>query len=101
MKSKPIKLIKSLLICGVKYQVKYESLGGQGIDGYCNGRDKVIVIDKDVTKNHKDFYETILHEMSHAVFEESSLRQTSIDPDLEEIIVDQIAKAIYLNLLRG
>jgi len=67
----------------------------ENCDGLCKVVDKIIYIKEN---NDSDYFNSVLlHEIGHAVFWESSIGQTSVSHDLEEIIVDQIAKALVKN----
>ncbi len=65
---------------------------GSNCDGLCLGDKKEIYIkdqESDEYLNH-----VMLHEICHAILHESGMGETSLPIDLEEIIVDQIAKTL-------
>ena len=90
---------KQLIILGTIYKIKFEDLSSIGAYGECNWKEKVIRLDNECKKDYALYMKVLIHELSHAVFEEAALHQTSIHPDIEEIIVEQIANAVYDNLL--
>lgn len=49
------------------------------------------------TDNHKLYLQTLLHEFGHCVLHEAALDETSVADDVQEIIVEQIAKALVNN----
>jgi len=67
----------------------------EGAHGICKSEEKIIQINE--TDNIKLFVQTLLHELCHAVFSESAIHETSVHEDVEEIIVEQISKAIVAN----
>lgn len=86
---------RSILIFGQKYVLKADSkLPTRHLDGECCKETHTITYDP--TLKGDKLAETILHEMFHAVFEEVSLAQ-AISPELEEICVDTMAKAVARN----
>lgn len=86
---------KSIHIFGQKYVLKPDSrLSSRHLDGeYCK-ESHTITYDPKLKGDR--LTETILHEMFHAVFQEVSLAQ-AITPEIEEICVDTLAKAIAKN----
>jgi len=70
---------------------KVKGLKDQGALGLYFPADSSIHFDESLLSQPIVFWETILHEFGHAVWDMSSLSQTSIPLDLQEIIVDQIA----------
>ncbi len=68
-----------------------KGLKNEGTLGLYFPADSSIHFDESLLKSPDLFWETILHEFGHAVWDFSSLCQTSIPLDLQEIIVDQIA----------
>lgn len=79
-------------IFGNKYRIKHIDISKSGTDGLCCHENKVIVIDKSLKGD--EYSATLLHELGHAMFYSISLHQTSISPDLEEIIVENFSKMI-------
>ncbi len=62
------------------------------VHGWCDKEKKTISIDAD--EKGDDFVDTFIHEFCHAVFREAGMGQTSLHEDLEEIVVNQLAKCI-------
>ena len=90
-----MKLPKNLYVFGEKYSLKrVKGLAAKGICGEVNRDTKEIIIDSNLKGS--ELHETIIHEVGHCVFHEVSLYQ-SISHDLEEVIVDTIAKALAKN----
>src|SRR5690606_1444145 len=87
---------KSLLVFGTRYSVRAikDLAHNNGILGFCDKRKKQIGIDAGLTPRQQ--VETLLHELAHAVFHEVALDQ-AISHGLEEVTVENIAKAIYQN----
>ena len=86
---------KSMHVYGQKYRLKrLKSLNKRGLDGELDKELRTISIDHSLEGN--EYMEAIIHELGHAIFHECSLYQ-SISPDLEEVIVDLMAKAIVKN----
>ena len=83
---------KSLKIFGLKFKVKVAPLGG--ILGLCDRATSTIYIEEAQTDTDK--MHTLLHEIGHAVFGRVGLVQ-GISPELEEVIVENIATALVEN----
>lgn len=83
-----------MLGVGYKIQITKDLKGDDGgrIHGWCDVHTKVISIDSLDTGDV--FVSTLIHEINHAVLHESGVGQTSLHSDVEEIIVEQIAKVI-------
>lgn len=80
-------------IFGKKYKVKNSNiLKDHGIEGLCDGEKSTILI----STHSQEPIQTLLHEIGHAVFERTGLCQ-AINPELEEIVVENIARAIADN----
>ena len=58
-----------------------------------------IFIDEEALEDPKEFYTTLIHELGHAVFHEGSILQAGIPKEVEEILVDQISKVVYSEVL--
>lgn len=88
---------KTVMVLGVKYNVKVMTaviFNGEEMSGICDRFDKVISLSKRQNKTKKLMLQTFFHELGHAIFYESSLIQTSISHDLEEMIVDIFSKVV-------
>lgn len=91
---KKIATPKSVNILGVKYKIEFKTME-YGIAGCCDWRAKVISLDNAYKTDQKGYITTLVHEIGHAIFEEAALHQTSIHPDVEEIIVEQFSRIIF------
>ena len=84
------------MVLGTKYKIQIvkglKCDEGQSVHGWCDESKKCISID--AGEMGDVFTGTLLHEIGHAVFNESAINQTSIHDDLKEIMVEQIAKVI-------
>ena len=87
-------LPKSVTIFGLKFKVKVAKLNGYL--GLCDRLTSTIYVE--ANQSDKDKLHTLLHEMGHAVFGRVGLVQ-GISPELEEVIVENIATAIVENNL--
>ena len=86
---------KSLQVYGTKYRLKNsKTLLKAGIVGHCDPDKKTISIDSSL--DNKEYCETVLHELFHAVFFECSINQ-AVSPDLEEVIVDLLSRSVLQN----
>ncbi len=63
--------------------------------GSCDGNAYLIEMDEDL--DEPLYTHTLLHELTHAVFNEGGLDQTSISDDIQEVIAEQIARALIAN----
>jgi len=79
-------------VFGTKYKVKKADLSHATAYGIVCKEKKIILIDNSI--NQDDFNATLIHELGHAMFKETGLNQTSIDSDLEEIIVENFSKIV-------
>lgn len=77
----PIKVVKNL---------KCEN--NHPVHGWCDESEKTISIDSEEMGD--SFDSTLIHEIGHAVFNESAIDQTSVPDDVKEIMVEQFAKVI-------
>ena len=64
--------------------------------GYYDPTNSIIAIDSSLDK--QEFQTTLLHEVMHVIFCRLSIVQ-SIEPQLQEILCDVIAKALYENFI--
>ena len=80
-------------IFGLKYSVKRGKLE-QGV-AQCNYTDKTITVDP--SQSGQKFDECIIHEIGNAIIDRVGGGSTSLNRDLEEIIVDSLAKVISEN----
>ena len=85
-------LPKHVDVFGQRYKVKMEVM--ENLAGLCD-REKHIIYVNPIMPEVEQF-QTLLHEVGHAVFSRVGLVQ-SISPELEEIIVESIATAFAEN----
>ena len=87
--------MKSVLIFGKDIKIIPGDLRVKGLDGYFDPQSLTIHIEKTLKGDEKSH--TLIHEMVHAVFHRVSINQTSLHPDVQEIICDSIATALTEN----
>ncbi len=86
---------KHLKVFGKKYKLKHlQRLARSGLYGLCDTEKEEIQIDSKL--EDEIYWETILHELFHAVCHETSLQQ-AFSPDLEEVLVDLLSKSVVHN----
>jgi len=68
---------------------KYLTFGEDKVDGLFIPDQKVILIEKTLSKEDK--IQTLIHELGHAVIWRVSINQSGLSPELEEVIVDTYA----------
>lgn len=87
------------MILGEKWTIKTQKeVKGDNNDivmGTCDKAIRTIYIDSDLDIESHNI--TFFHELCHAVLSESCLNETSLHEDIEEIIVEQIAKFLVKN----
>jgi hypothetical protein len=84
--------VKNYDVFGTKYKVKAADLTLYEAHGLCCNEKHTILLDKKL--KGQDVYETMLHELGHAMFYTLGFRQTAIDLNLEELIVENFSKLI-------
>lgn len=94
--------MKSIEVLGQTYKIRKESNpidkdDKLPCDGYCNTDDHVIVVSKSANPDYADAI--LLHEIGHAIFQESGAEETGASPVLEEIIVEQYAKVLLKHFI--
>ena len=90
-----MKLPNQIQILGEKYKLKLvNGLRFSGHIGLCDFKSKIIQLDAELKGD--ELQQTLCHELFHAVCYEGSLYQT-ISPDLEEVVVDLMAKSLIKN----
>lgn len=92
-----MKLPKQLDIFGENYDVLEEDLSEDNALGNCNQDTKLIKICKKGNKGREMTLHTLIHEMSHGMWEELSLSQVEALNPYEEIICNSIATLIMKN----
>lgn len=86
-----------LKIFGELFKLKRsETIETHGVYGYCDPNKLEIVIDQSLDGTL--FLETLIHEIGHAVFYRTGIRQTKMPLEVEEIICENISKALIENL---
>lgn len=81
-----------------KYNIKgtvYKTMLTDSIDcaGQCDPDKKLIYIHSKMNKENKEM--TLYHELGHALFAEIGVIQTSINSDMQEIIVENFSHLIF------
>ena len=90
-----MRLPKHLTVLGKRCRIKeVPELNKHGIMGQYNPVDSSIMIDKGLRGNEQ--LVTVLHELFHAALHHISANQ-AVNPDVEEIIVDNLAKVVVEN----
>ena len=88
-----MKIPTSIKIKGKRWQIKHKwnlkDDGHNGVDGLCDYKLKIIYLDRSLVKADKEA--TLLHEIFHAIIYEVGLHQTSLEDDVEELIVENIS----------
>lgn len=86
-----MRLPESINIFGADFKVQVvkdlRDDDGNRVDGLFCAKTSTISIDK----NDKDPMHTLVHEMGHAMFYRVSVWQTGMEPQIEEIIVNNYA----------
>jgi hypothetical protein len=89
-----VKIHKRVKVLGETYKIMFikdlVDKDGKICDGLTTFDPKIIHIMKDL--NDEDTMETLFHEINHAILFESGVVQGNLSDDLEEVIVQQIAK---------
>lgn len=85
-------LPKSVDVFGIKYKVKMEVI--EGLAGQCDRVNCILTINPELSEVEQ--FQTLLHEIGHAVFSRIGLIQ-AISPELEEVIVESLATAFSEN----
>jgi uncharacterized protein YjaZ len=97
--SKKHRKIEKLDILGMIVNIQYQpqvELNGVLVAGvYYPDRCQIFVATEDRTD--EQIYATLLHELGHAVFYRVGLHNTNVNPEVEEIIVDNIATVLVEN----
>lgn len=79
-------------VYGTKYKIQLSELGNDTA-GLHHSPANIIEINSRI-EDREYATETLLHELFHAIFLQSSIDQTEISPEVEQIIVNQIAKFV-------
>lgn len=87
-------LPKSVTVFGEKFKVIRKPLTAEGLAGYCDRSNNTIVVASELITI--DAFQTLLHEIGHAVFGRIGLMQ-AINPELEEIVVESLATCFVEN----
>ena len=98
--------MKSVTVLGEKYKITSkiprkhkDEIVEELYHGVCIPDDAIIWLNPKL--EGKNYWRTLIHEVGHATMEANGLRYTNlIGPEIEEIIVESNAKAMY-ELFRG
>ena len=92
-----MRLPKTIQVFGRDYKIALtkhlKDEDGNRVDGLFCAKTSVISIDTE----DKNQVHTLIHELGHAVFERTSLNQTDISSNLQEIVVNSIATVLTEN----
>ena len=91
--------MKSIMILGEKWIINNKKTVKGSDDeeshGTCDRANKIVDIEE--CDNDTLYTQSVIHELCHAVFVESCVGETSLHRDVEEIMVEQIAKMLAHN----
>lgn len=87
-------MIKAVKIGEAKVKVKYKDLSDTDKDAFYDPVKNEIIVDKALDEDHD---KNLVHEMVHAISQNTSLLHTSITPDLWEVLAHEISEAIGNN----
>lgn len=94
-----MRIPKAITIYGKRWTTNYKwnlfDDEGNRCDGLCCKKTRTITLDRYLKDTEKT--STYLHELLHAVLYELKINQTSLDSDVEEIIVAGIEEFIMEN----
>lgn len=88
-------LPKSVNVYGEKIKVKLQDLKNHSVAGFFDGDKNLIVICNSLKGN--DLLLTFLHEVSHAIWSKSGMRQMHCSSDVEEMTCENIPNWIVKN----
>ena len=92
---KRIKLKSEYDVFGSKWKIVYKKNlfdGETKIDGLTVYREKTIYIEKNI--DHRRKFETFIHEIMHAVIDETGIDQMDISMDAEQAICENFSRQI-------
>ena len=86
-------------VFGEKIKIKFAPNlyhNGKPVWGLYSYNEKTIFIEEMLTKkgNEVQYFETLIHELIHAMSHVLSYHQTSLTGDMEELIADNVSKMI-------
>lgn len=90
------KKLMTLNLFGERWKVYHSNIHPE-YAGHCYYEKKIIEINSEIPQGSKLFQETLIHELLHALFHRMSYRQSGLSHDLEEVMIDQLAKAFTEN----
>jgi hypothetical protein len=91
-----MKKVAKLDIFGQKWQVVTGKLSPNEA-GLCEYGKMRIVINQDIPVGSNLWLETLCHEIFHSSFERCSYKQSGLPHELEEVMIDQLAKILTEN----
>ncbi len=91
-----MKLLGRLNIFGEKWKVYHGELDPRHA-GLCEYQKMKLTVSKEIPIGSRLFLETLLHEVFHASFERCSYKQSGLPHELEEVMIDQLAKILTEN----
>ena len=90
------KKLMTLNLFGQRWKVYHAKLHPE-YAGHCYYDKHIIEINDEIPASTLLFQETLIHELLHALFHRMSYRQSGLSHDLEEVMIDQLAKAFTEN----
>jgi predicted SprT family Zn-dependent metalloprotease len=90
------KKLMTLNLFGQRWKVYHAKIDPQ-YAGHCYYETNTIEINDEIPQSTTLFQETLIHELLHALYFRMSYRQSGLSHDLEEVMIDQLAKALTEN----
>lgn len=91
-----MKKVAKIDIFGQKWQVVNGKLSPHDA-GLCEYGKLKITINQDIPEGSDLWIESLIHELLHSIFERCSYKQSGLPHELEEVMIDQIAKIFTEN----
>ena len=98
-----LKYPKTVTIFGKKFKIVFKDIPGRddngeiAFAGQCLRSDGIIIFNSMLSWTKEDFLQTLLHEIFHGVIHRTAIVQTALHPQVEEVIVDNIATCLCEN----
>jgi len=82
-------------VFGTKVTVKKVDLSNQDFVGLYHLKKQEILLDKTLSK--EEMFQTFLHEIIHAIWQNTGLNQTMTSLDVQELVCENVSKWIVKN----